>query len=184
MNECTFVVYLVLIPVKAGRQLEIGKFSYSLYFCFSLSPSLSLSLLPSVSLSHKHSTADILLFHALCKVQDRTFVLTKMQNTASFLPQIFLYFSETPLEAHQCSINYPAKDREKRTPSIHKVMHQEILSPYWCIPRTSLCLLPPTLLSDSHPIVHFRPEFSRPWEKVFCKDLQKLSETLGSLHKD
>ena len=164
MNTCIFVVYLVLIPVKAGRQLEIGKFSYSLHFCFSLSfsPSLSLSLLPSVSLSHKHSIADILLFHALCKVQDRMSVLTKMQNTVSFLPQIFIYFSKTPLEAHQCSINYPAKDREKRTPSIHKVMNQETLSPYWCIPRTSLCSLPLTLLSDSHPIVHFRPEFSCP----------------------
>lgn len=44
-----FCCLLVLIPVKAGRQLEIGKFSYSLYFCFSLSVfSLSLLLFPSL----------------------------------------------------------------------------------------------------------------------------------------
>lgn len=69
-------------------------------------------------------------------------MLNKMQNSFIFTMDLYL-FLVTPLEAHQCSINYPAKDREKRTPSIHKVMNQEILTPYWYIPRTLLVLTSP-----------------------------------------
>lgn len=55
------------------------------------------------------------LFSTWCEVQDRMLVLNKMQNVAPFLPWTLMYFSKTPLEAHQCSINDLAKDREENS---------------------------------------------------------------------
>lgn len=67
-----------------------------------------------------------------------------MQNVAPFLPWALTYFSKTPSEAHHCSIKDLAKDGEKRTASIHKLMNQETLSPHWLFQRHRCASFPLT----------------------------------------